>query len=238
MAQEVHYNFKKIRVLILHEVRVLQEGLASLLRRTPGFKVTTLIPQEIDYKEEQKDGKVDVVLAVSGLFVNANTAADQIQSIKNEFPDAKVLILGVSGTEYEILEFIEAGASGYILPDSSLENMIETIRAVYRGQAMCSPDILPLLFERVASLRTQLQTVQNNQLANLTQRELEVLQLVNDGMSNKEIAASFQLELQTVKNHVHNILEKLRVKNRREAVVCIQKSSPVVRPPQEISSSP
>jgi len=238
MAQEVHYNFKKIRVLILHEVRVLQEGLASLLRRTPGFKVTTLIPQEIDYKEEQKDGKVDVVLAVSGLFVNANTAADQIQSIKNEFPDAKVLILGVSGTEYEILEFIEAGASGYILPDSSLENMIETIRAVYRGKAMCSPDILPLLFERVASLRTQLQTVQNNHLASLTQRELEVLQLVNDGMSNKEIAARFQLELQTVKNHVHNILEKLRVKNRREAVVCIQKSSPVVRPPQEISSSP
>jgi len=238
MAQEEHYCFEKVRVLILHEVRVLQDGLASLLRRTPGFKVVTIPPQEIGYKEQQEGSKVDVVLAVSGLFVNANTAADQIQSIKNEFPDAKVIILGVSGTEYEILEFIEAGASGYILPDSSLENMIETIRAVYRGKAMCSPDILPLLFERVASLRTQLQTVQNNHLASLTQRELEVLQLVNDGMSNKEIAARFQLELQTVKNHVHNILEKLRVKNRREAVVCIQKSSPVVRPPQEISSSP
>ena len=161
-------------------------------------------------------------MAVSGLSVN--TAADQIQKIKNTSPDAKVVIIGVLGTENESLELIEAGASGYILPDSCLEDLIETIRTVHRGEASCPPNILALLFKRIASLRTQLQTLQYNELGSLTQRELEVLQLVADGMSNKEIASHLMLELQTVKNHVHNILEKLRVNNRREAVACTRKS--------------
>jgi ATP/maltotriose-dependent transcriptional regulator MalT len=79
------------------------------------------------------------------------------------------------------------------------------------------------LFERIVSLRAQIQAGQDNPLTSLTQRELEVLQLVAEEMSNKEISIRLDLELQTVKNHIHNILEKLRVHNRREAVACIPK---------------
>jgi two-component system nitrate/nitrite response regulator NarL len=226
MAQEDNRGFERIRVLIAHEVRVIKDGLTALLLQSPRLTVVALPPQEIGYKEQQERSAVDVVLAVSELL--ANTAADQIQKIKNTYPGAKVVIIGVSGTENESLEYIEAGASGYILPDSGLEHLIETIQMVHRGGASCPPDILSHLFERIASLRAQLQIVQANELGRLTQRELEVLQLVADGMSNKEIAAYLGLELQTVKNHVHNILEKLMVNNRREAVNCTRKLGIVV----------
>jgi len=221
-VQEEHSSSERIRVLVTHEVRVLRDGLASLLRRYLGFTVVDLLTEEIEYEDKQGGSTVDVVLAVSD--VNNNTAADRIHKIKSAFPGAKVVMIGAYGTENEILEFIEAGASGYVLPDCRLENLVETIQDVYRGKATCSPDILPLLFERVAYLRTQLRIVQNNHLGSLTQRELEVLKLVADGMSNKEIAAYFHLELQTIKNHVHNILDKLRVNNRREAALCTQKN--------------
>ena len=157
------------------------------------------------------------MLAVSWLRASAE---DEIQKIKDTFPGAKVIIIGVSGTEKESLAYIEAGASGYILPESCPEYLIETIQKVYRGEASCPPNILSYLFERITSLRAQLNVGQENLLNSLTQRELEVLQLVADGMSNKEIAIRLKLELQTVKNHLHNILEKLRVHNRREAVAC------------------
>jgi two-component system nitrate/nitrite response regulator NarL len=229
-VQEERSNSERIRVTIVHEVRVVRDGLASLLRRSPEFTVVDVLPEEIVHKEKQRGSAIsaaDVVLAVSDW--PTNRAKDEIQKIKSAFPDAKVVMIGVLGTENEILEFIEAGASGYVLPDSYLVDLVETVKAVYRGKAICSPDIIPLLFERVASLRTQLRMVQSNHLRSLTQRELEVLQLVVDGMSNKEIAAYFHLELQTVKNHVHNILEKLRVNNRREAVLCTQKEGLGVR---------
>jgi two-component system nitrate/nitrite response regulator NarL len=186
-----------------------------------------LRPQENGHEEQQDGNAVDVALIVAELANNG--AADQIQKIKNTHADAKVVIIGVSGTENESLEYIEAGASGYVLPGSRPEDLIETIQKAHRGEASCPPDMLAHLFERVASLRTQLQIAQNIELSNLTHRELEVLHLVADGMSNKEIATYLRLEIQTVKNHVHNILEKLRVHNRREAVACSRKFEVVAR---------
>jgi DNA-binding NarL/FixJ family response regulator len=196
--------------------------------------VVELPPQETGY-EQQEGSMADVVLAVSELATGNTT--EQIQKIKDTFPEARIVIIGVSGTEKESLEYIEAGASGYVLPESCPEHLIETIQKVHRGEASCPPDMLARLFERVASLRTQLQVAQNIELSYLTNRELEILRLITDGMSNKEIATNLKLELQTVKNHVHNILEKLRVRNRREAVACSRKYKIVVESHQELPIS-
>ncbi len=220
MVEKNHLSSKKIRVQIVDEVRLVRDGFASLLLESPELAVIGLSPKENGYEEQEEDYPVDVVLAVSWLHVSAE---DEMQKIKDTFPGAKVIIIGVSGTEQESLAYIEAGASGYILPESYPEYLIETIHKVYRGEASCPPNVLSYLFERIASLRDQINAGQDNPLINLTQRELEVLQLVADGMSNKEIAIRLTLELQTVKNHLHNILEKLRVTNRREAVACIPK---------------
>jgi DNA-binding NarL/FixJ family response regulator len=226
MVEQNHPGSEKVRVLIVDGVRLVRDGLASLLLQSPDLAVVGFSPQETGYEEQQEGRAVDVVLAVAPWGV---TALDEIQKIKDEFPGTKVVIIGVSGTEKEGLEYIEAGASGYILPESRPGYLIETIQQIHRGEASCPPDMLAHLFERIASLRAQIQVVQDSQLNSLTQRELEVLQLVADGMSNKEISAHLKLELQTVKNHVHSILEKLRVHNRREAVTYTHKFGLVVK---------
>jgi two-component system nitrate/nitrite response regulator NarL len=226
---------EKIRVVIQHDVRVVRDGIASLLGQSPGLAVVGLPRPETGSQEKQEGGGADVVLAVSELAAGAT--ADQIQKIKDTFPDAKVVVIGVLGTEKESLEYIEAGASGYVLPESCPEDLVETIQIVHRGEASCPPGMLASLFERIASLHTQLKIAQNIELSTLTHRELKILQLVADGMSNKEIAICLKLELQTVKNHVHNILEKLRVRNRRDAVACTRKVKKVVESNQKLPIS-
>ena len=155
IAQENHRSSELIRVLIENDVRVVRDGIASLLGQSPGLTIVEHSPPlETGYKGKREGGAVDVVLAVSELAVVGATA--QIQRIKNSFPDSKVVIIGVLGTEKESLDYIEAGASGYVLPESGQEDLVETIQIVNRGEASCPPDMLARLFERVASLRTQL----------------------------------------------------------------------------------
>ena len=173
-----------------------------------------IFPVSADYNSDR-----DVII-VSGIN---DTAAEHIRKIKETFPGARVVIIGASVSRNENLEYIEAGASGYCPPGSRPEHLIETIRKVHRGEVSCPPDILANLFERIVSLRAQLGTAHDNQLNSLTQREIGILRLITDGMSNKEISVRLNLELQTVKNHVHNILEKLRVHNRREAAAYTRK---------------
>jgi two-component system nitrate/nitrite response regulator NarL len=221
MTQEDQAGSEKVRVIISHESRVVREGVASLLLQSPKLTVIEPASQETEQSKGQGGSPADIVLLIPEL--SASPPADKIQTIKYTHPAAKVVVIGVSGTENETLEYIEAGASGYVLPGSSAEHIIETIQNVHRGEASCPPNILAVLFERIASLHSQLQIIQDNELSNLTTRELEVLQLITDGMSNKEIAVHLKVELQTVKNHVHSILEKLQVRNRREAVACTRR---------------
>jgi DNA-binding NarL/FixJ family response regulator len=221
MTQGDQAGSEKVKVLIAHESRVVREGIASLLLRSPRLTVIESHPQETEHKEGQEGSTADIVLLISES--TASLPADKIQRIKYAHPDAKIVVIGVSGTENENLEYIEAGASGYVLPGSSPEHVIETIQNVHRGEASCPPNILAVLFERIASLHSRLQIIQDNELNSLTTRELEILKLIIDGMSNKEIAIYLTLELQTVKNHVHAILAKLKVRNRREAVACTRR---------------
>ncbi len=208
-------NGKPIQVLIAHEVRILREGLTSLLSQQPEVTVVTPAPHGTTRKEHQ-NSSADVVLLDASIRMDAEPLADRIQKLIRTWPSSKVIVLGVADTASGILGCIEAGASGYTLPSYSVKDLIDTIKMVHRGQASCPPDMLAQLFERITSLSKQVQSFQT-ELSNLTQRELEVLELIGDGMSNKEISVRMNLELQTVKNYVHSLLQKLQVRNRREA---------------------
>ena len=204
-----------IQVLIAHEVRILAEGLTVLLSQQPEVTVVTPAPHGTPHKEHQNDS-ADVVLLGASVRMDAEALFDRIQKLSRTWPSSKVIVLGVAETASGILDCIEAGASGYTLPSYSLKDLIDTIKMVHNGQASCPPEMLARLFERITSLSRQVQSVQT-ELSNLTQRELEVLELIGDGMSNKEISVRMSLELQTVKNYVHSLLQKLQVRNRREA---------------------
>lgn len=135
-------------------------------------------------------------------------------------PSTRVLALGLSEeNQHDTLRYIEAGAAGYILKDSSLKELTEIIRLAQRGEARVSPRMTGVIMERLSSLARLFSTAERNMDGDvrLTSRELQVLQFISEGLTNPEIAARLVVEVGTVKNHVHRILEKLNVSSRQEA---------------------
>lgn len=131
---------------------------------------------------------------------------------------AKTIVIGVPDKEEDILACIEQeGAAGYLLMDASLEDLVANIHAVMKGETLCSPRIASLAFGRVSRLVRQEDPVPAGNGNGLTRREIEIAALIEHGLSNKEIAARLRIELSTVKNHVHNILDKLQLHNRHSA---------------------
>ena len=208
---------KPVQVLIVHEVRLLHEGLTQLLREEPEVTVVGASPCGTTPARHQKC-PADVVLLDASVRLDPEALGNKIQRFNRKWPLAKVIVMGITDSATEILGCIEAGASGYTLASYSVKELIDTIKMVHTREASCPPEMLAHLFERVTWLSRQVHSVQAD-LSNLTQREWEVLHLIEDGMTNKEISLHLNLELQTVKNYVHHLLQKLQVRNRREAAV-------------------
>ena len=121
--------------------------------------------------------------------------------------------------QHDTLRYIEAGAAGYILKDSSLKELTDVIRLASRGEARVSTRMAGVMMERLFRLARMFSAVEHkiDEDVRLTSREQEVLQFISDGLTNQEIAARLVVEIGTVKNHVHRILEKLNVSSRQEA---------------------
>ncbi len=134
------------------------------------------------------------------------------------------MALAVSEVESDVLAWAEAGVVGYVPREASLEDLVSTIEAVVRGELRCSPRIAATLFRRVTKLSANRR--HTPQGIHLTPRELEILDLIDHGLSNKQIAGKLGIEVATVKNHVHNILEKLQVNRRGEAAARMRSRLP------------
>jgi DNA-binding NarL/FixJ family response regulator len=157
----------------------------------------------------------DVVLI--SLDAPAKLALELTKQVARDLPRVKVLILGLLEEE-EILECVEAGAHGYVLKQESLEDLGRAIEGAMRGETLCSPRIAHTLFSRLAQLAQHPPGGEDGEPLALTARQLEILRLIAQGLSNKQIANRLMLSLHTVKNHVHSILECLNVPDRAQAV--------------------
>jgi two-component system, NarL family, nitrate/nitrite response regulator NarL len=135
-----------------------------------------------------------------------------IRNVRTLWAEPKIIILGAD--QDDLLEIIEAGAHGYVLKDQPFAEVIETIEAVQRGQARCSSQIAISVFNRVSALSR----VRAETNGRLTPREQEILESIAAGLSNKDISRQLRITLCTVKNHVHNILTKLQVHRRQDAI--------------------
>ena len=140
---------------------------------------------------------------------------DTVRVIGEATPEAKVVALAVSDTEEDVIACAEAGACGYVLRDETLDDLETVVEGVARGEIQCSPRITASLLRRVGTLAAELRGPSPN--ASLTAREAEVAELLDQGLSNKEIGQRLGIALPTVKNHVHRILDKLHVHRRAEA---------------------
>jgi two-component system nitrate/nitrite response regulator NarL len=135
----------------------------------------------------------------------------------------KVVTFSVADTEHEVCECAEAGIAGYVARNGSKEDLIAAVENAVRGEVLCSPRVAASLFRRLAAhVQT---TTQRPPEAALTSREQDIIALIDRGFSNKEIARQLNISLPTVKNHVHNILEKLRVRRRGAAAALLREAA-------------
>lgn len=205
---------QSIRVFIVDDNRLFREGLVSMFNDHDDFLVTGSAANGNVALAEIEKTKPDIALIDIGM--PEKDGIEVTQALHNDLPDVKVIILGMPDLSDEIMTCIEAGASGYVLKESSFDHLVETIRLAYRGETFCSPKMAASLFSRVAELVANKSPKES---VKLTPREIEVISKIAEGLSNKEIAQNLSIETQTVKNHIHNILDKLQLHNRLEAVV-------------------
>ena len=209
-------NKKPIRIFIADDNCLLLEGLETMLGDQEDFVVVGTAPNGSKTGEQIKDLQPEVALIDIGMPDKDGLEVTQI--LHENFPQVKVIILGLIDLTDEIMACIEAGATGYVLKESSFEHLVETIRSVHRNEAFCSPRMAASLFSRIAELTSEVRTKIPLESVRLTSRELDVINLIAEGLSNKEIAKKLFIETQTVKNHIHNILDKLQLQNRFETV--------------------
>jgi DNA-binding NarL/FixJ family response regulator len=214
-AREFHMG-ESIRTFIVDDLRLLREGLASLLAEQEDITVIGTAACGSMALAKIKELRPEVALIDSGMPGKDGIVVTQ--ALHQESPDVKVIILGLPDLTDEIMACIEAGAAGYVLKEASCDSLVETIRAVHRGESFCSPRLAASLFSRVAELAGECRPSIPQSSIKLTARELDIITEIAAGFSNKEIAQRLSIEPQTVKNHIHNILDKLQLHNRLETV--------------------
>jgi DNA-binding NarL/FixJ family response regulator len=206
-----------INVLVVHEFPLMCNIISSVLDEEKDISVIGVGTDVQEAMELVKQNKVDVVL-ISSRLPGQGTFSLTKMLMQSEL-SPRVLILGITETRENVLEYIEAGANGYVLKESSLEDLLSAIRAVNSGKALISPEIAAALIQRVSEFVQAFEQggVEPPDSLNLTNREYEVLGLLGQNLSNQEIAEHLVIEIGTVKNHVHSILSKLGVSSREDA---------------------
>jgi two-component system, NarL family, nitrate/nitrite response regulator NarL len=208
-----------LRIAIVADIRLYREGLAEILRRQNDVTVVATAASSDCTRAILPELSPELVLVDMGL----PDGLAAIRSIASALPEAKVVSLGVGEDDGAVLACAEAGAVGYVPREGSLHDLLAVIASVARGEAVCSPRIAAALLRRVASLAAH--RAVNQVPASLTSREREIVRLIDAGLSNKDIARRLCIEVATVKNHVHNILEKLHVHRRSEAAAHLRGGS-------------
>jgi len=209
---------KPISLILIDDNRLLREGLAAMIRTQPGFKVLALSADVDEALARAREARPDVILLDFGLVDHDSVSLTA--TVHDEVPGARVIIMGLMPLQEDVATYVHAGASGFIMKDASSEDFFATIRAVAGGAEVLPQALTNSLFTQIArnavggsKARAQARA---QEAVLLTKREREVMDLLSEGLSNKEIATRLHIAVHTVKSHVHNILEKLALRSRLE----------------------
>ncbi len=207
-----------IAVAVIHSSPLILEGLGNLLSRQPGLRLVGLFANAREVLGQPPQG--DHVLLYD-LETNHQDGAGLMAELRRRVPHGKMLIFGVADDDQAIIECVRAGASGCILQNASLDDLVAAVRSLALGTPPLSPRVVTTLFSYVARLQAGDESPPPTPL---TQREEQILQLIVEGLSNKEIAQRLYLRPQTVKNYVHLVLQKLNLHSRLEAIRALRSS--------------
>lgn len=215
------------RVLIVSEIRLYRDGLVRFLGRDGTLEAVGSAGSWEAAEQAIAEGRPDVAL----VDLSMPDAAAAIRRLLQLFPATKVVALGLTDDEGEVPDWAEVGISGYLCRDGTLEDLVRVVESAVRDELHVSDRLAAALLHRVGTLASRLATPSG--AAALTAREREVLRFLERGLTNKQIASRLLIEVATVKNHVHNVLEKLDAQTRGEAAAKARKLglSPSDRPP-------
>jgi two-component system NarL family response regulator len=208
-----------IRALLLIENRLMREALARLFRKRPDL----IVVGQTSPADETPPGilKTQCNVLVGDAFLAARLQAGF--TAKGGLPaECKIILVGMEAGEEQFIAAVRSGVTGYLLQDASASDVVAAVRAVFRGEAVCPPQLCSVLFRFVAQMSTEVPLPDSPPKPDLTLRQQQLVSLVAKGLTNKEIASHLNLSEFTVRNHIHNILKQVDASSRSEAVETIR----------------
>lgn len=201
---------RMISVALIEDNRLVREGMTAMLNQTPDFAVVAA--GSSGDPALLRDAKPQVILLDVGLWDDDSLCV--AETVKKEYPDSRVIIMDLLPVHEDIVEFVNAGVSGFILKDATFEDLVSTIRSVADGAHVLPPEMTSSLFSQIAKEAVVRGKAAALECVRMTAREREVIDLIGEGLSNKEIAARLTIATHTVKSHVRNVMEKLALHTR------------------------
>ena len=204
---------KKIRILLIEDNRLLREGLAAMLKKQKDMNVVETVGNGENILAIMRKYKPEILLLDLGL--RSRNSLNLVKLVKKNFPHSKIVIMDLIPLQSDVFEFVRAGVSGFILKDATVNDFLKTIRSVAKGIQILPPNLTGSLFSQI--VEHAINESGPSALADsvrMTKREKQVIELISEGHTNKEIAQKLHLSTYTIKSHVHNILEKLALSTR------------------------
>jgi two-component system NarL family response regulator len=205
---------KKIRLLLIEDNRLLLDGILSILKPHKDILIIAASGNGKSTITKIRKFKPNVILLDLGL--RSQNSLHVVEIVKKDFPDAKIIVMDLAPVQADILQYVKAGANGFILKDASLNDFLITIRTVANGSTVLPPLLVDSLFSQIVDYAVREGNSKLNEAVKMTKREREVIELLSKGLTNKEIAQKIHVSLYTVKSHIHNIMEKLALHTRLE----------------------
>lgn len=203
---------KSVSLVVIDDNRLVREAIAFLIQQQPGFEVLECSARIDDAVRNVREAKPGIVLLDSTL--RDHDSLRLTARIHREVPDARIVVMGLLPHSGDIAAFVKAGAQGFIVKHAPFNEFIATIRSVARGDNALPREFTAALFDEIAREAMRMPRTRDIRALRLTPRERQVVALVGQGLSNKQIAARLHIAPHTAKSHVHNILEKLELRTR------------------------
>jgi DNA-binding NarL/FixJ family response regulator len=204
---------KKIPILVIEDNRLLRDGISAMLDEQPDIRVVGALGNSERTLATIRTMRPAVILLDLGL--RAQNSLQLVKSIRKTFAGMKVIVMDLVPMQSDVVIYVQAGVAGFILKDATMDDFLDTIRSVSRGETILPPQLTGSLFSQIIdhAVRGSTRSVLMESVR-MTKRERQVVGLIADGMTNKEIAQELHLSTSTVKSHIHNILEKLALRSR------------------------
>jgi DNA-binding NarL/FixJ family response regulator len=204
---------KRIRIVIVEDNRLLREGLTVMLKEQNDMTVIAALSNG-EALFRGKPLRPDVILL--DFVLRSRNSLRLVSGIGNSNPGAKIIVMDLAPLQPSLVDFVQAGVAGFVLKDATFADFLRTIRDVAQGKKVLPPLLTSSLFSEIAAHATRKGKGNPFRPIRMTIREREVTELIAEGLSNKQIAGRLVLAVDTVKSHVHNILEKLELHTRLE----------------------